>query len=209
MSEPYPPGFSGIDPDLMNQMIAEFRRGRADIAGTIATYRGPLARCGVDTSALGQIDRVCGWMDEQLPMLTRRRDLAVALDDSSEPGMAVVDESLILSPAEARCQGAALARRFKDVKPDDGAYHDLLTELGMHRFNAEYGAAFFAALGPEATRQLPALIRKYGREGHVEIHLRQTSESFGSAVSGGMDVPGFAAVTKSMFVPNLPEHSPV
>jgi hypothetical protein len=30
---PFPPGFSGIDPELMGGMIAEFRRGRADIAG--------------------------------------------------------------------------------------------------------------------------------------------------------------------------------
>ncbi|MFP3965546.1 hypothetical protein SMC26_24780 [Actinomadura fulvescens] len=200
MSTPFPPGFSGIDPTLMGGLIAEFRRGRADIAGAMSPYRARLALYGVDTSALREIDRVCVWVDEQLPMLTRRRDLAIALDDSSQPGMASVDESLILSPTRARQMGADLAARFRTSSD----YHDLLNELGMYRFDADHAAAFFAGLGPELTRRLPALIEKHGRDGHVARQLRETGEAFASAVSGGMDVPGFGTVTKAMFDKNLP-----
>ncbi|MBO2451790.1 hypothetical protein J4573_32210 [Actinomadura barringtoniae] len=201
MSVPFPPGFSGIDPELMGGMIAEFRRGRADIAGALAPYRTGLAAHGVDTSGLTEADRVCAWIDEQLPMLTRRRDLAIALDDSSEPGMASVDESLILTPAQARRMGVDLAARFRAIK--HGSYHDILNELGVHRFDADYAAAFFAGIGADATRRLPALINEYGRHGHVARQLQESGEAFGSAVSGGMDVPGFSAIAKSLFDPNL------
>ncbi|GAA4073037.1 hypothetical protein GCM10022214_31750 [Actinomadura miaoliensis] len=203
MGTPFPPGFSGIDPDLMTDMIKEFRRGRADITGALASYRSRLPALGVDVSPLSSVDRVCAWIDEQLPMLTRRKDLAVALDDSSERGFASIDESLILSPADARRQGAALAARFKGIRPGDGAYHDALNELGMHRFDAEYAAAFFAALGPELTRRLPSLIKEHGRKGHASRQIQETSQAFGSAVSGGMDVPGFNTVAKAMFDPKI------
>lgn len=199
MGTPFPPGFSGIDPDLMADMIKEFRRGRADITGALASYRSRLPALGVDVSPLSYVDRVCAWIDEQLPMLTRRKDLAVALDDSSERGLASVDESLIVSPADARRQGTILAVLFKSTRLDEGAYHDVLNELGMHRFDADYAAAFFAALGPELTGRLPSLIKKYAREGHADRQLRETSQAFGSAVSGGMDVPKFNSVAKAMF----------
>ncbi|MFI0445810.1 hypothetical protein [Actinomadura sp. 6N118] len=200
MSTPFPPGFSGIDPTLMDGLINEFRRGHADIAGAMGPYRPRLARYGIDTAALREIDQVCAWVDEQLPMLTRRRDLAIALDDSSQPGLASVDESLILSPSRARQMGAELAARF--LKSSD--YHDILNELGTYRFDADYAAAFFARLGPELTRRLPALIEAHGRDGHVARQLRETGEAFASAVSGGMDVPGFGTVTQAMFDKNLP-----
>lgn len=164
----FPPGFSGIDPTLMEGMIKEFRRGRADLAGTVGAYRTKLAAFGVDTTALAEIDRVCSWIDDQIPMLTKRRDLATALADTSQPGLAMVDESFVLSPAEARRQGAALAARFrsvKDARPGDGAYHDLLNELGAHRFDSDYSASFFAGLGAQSTRRLPEMINLYGGKG--------------------------------------------
>ncbi|WP_285496203.1 hypothetical protein [Actinomadura sp. NBRC 104425] len=187
----------------MAEMIEEFQRGRDDIAGALASYRSRLPALGVDVSPLSNVDRVCAWIDEQLPLLTRRKDLAVARDDGSARGFASVDESLVLSPAEARRQGAILAALIKSTRPDDGAYHDALNELGMHRFDADYAAAFFAALGPEPTRRLPSLIKKYGREEHTNRQLQETSQAFGSAVSGGMDVPGFNTVAKAMFETKL------
>ncbi|MGK5550682.1 DUF6571 family protein [Actinomadura kijaniata] len=204
MSAPFPAGFSGIDPALMGEMIGEMRRGRADITGTVAPYRARLAALGADTAPLAEIDRVCDWLDAQLPMLTRRRDLAIALDDSSEPGLAPIDESLVLPPAEARRRGSALAARFQGLHPEDGAYHEILNELGLHRFDPDYTAAFFARLGGQGTRRLPELVAEHARLAHVDRQLREAGEAFASAVSGGRDVPGFGAVADAMFARDLP-----
>ncbi|MBA8951740.1 DUF6571 family protein [Actinomadura namibiensis] len=204
MSAPFPAGFSGIDPALMGEMIEEMRRGRADITGTVAPYRARLAALGVDTAPLTEIDRVCGWLDAQLPMLTRRRDLAIALDDNSEPGLAPIDESLVLTPAEARRQGNALAARLQGLHPEDGVHHEILNELGLHRFDPDYTAAFFARLGGEGTRRLPGLVEEHARLAHVDRQLREVGEAFAGAVSGGRGVPGFGAVADAMFARDLP-----
>ncbi|MBC6467765.1 hypothetical protein [Actinomadura alba] len=190
----------------MTGMIKEFQRGRGDLTAAVGGYRTKLSALGVDTSALREIERVCGWIDDQIPMLIKRRDLAIALDDDTQSGLTMIDERLVLSPAEARRQGAALAARFraaKNVRPGDDDYHELLNELGAHRFDSDYSAAFFASLGPELTRRLPAMINKYGKDGHVPRQIQETSTALASAVSGGMDVPGFGTVTNAMFDKNL------
>ncbi|WP_433335699.1 hypothetical protein [Spirillospora sp. CA-294931] len=198
MSAPFPPGFSGIDPILLDAMIGEFRRTRADLTGTLSPYRARLGPLGVPRTALRDVELVCSWIDAQLPMLIRRRDLAIALDDCGQPGLASVDESLILTPSEARRHGAALAKRFKD-----GSLHELLNELGPHRFDGDYTAAFFAALGTKLTLGLPSRIAEHGRDGHVGRQLRETSQAFATAVSSGTRVPGFGTVARSLFNPDL------
>jgi hypothetical protein len=199
VSSGFPAGFSGIDPDLMDRMINVLRHKRSDLSEFVAAYRGWLAGLQVDTSAFVNVDRVGGWIDAQIPMLQERQRLAVALDDSSEPGLVPVSDSSFLPPGEARRQGKALAEQVK--KAGGGAYTQLINQLADHQYDPEYAAAFFAALGPELTRRLPSLIRKYGEHGKVGYLIRSTSAAFGSAVSGGRDVPGFDNVIKPMSGP--------
>ncbi len=199
MSSSFPAGFNGVDPDLIDRMINELRHRRGDLSGFIAAHRARLAGLHVDTSGFANVDRVGSWIDGQIPMLQERQRLAVALDDSSEPGLVPVPDSYFLPPGEARRQGAALAGRF--TKAGTGDYTKLLGVLADHEYDPEYAAAFFAGLGPELTRRLPHLIRTYGEHGKVGYLIRATSTAFGSAVSGGRDVPGFEGVIKPMSGP--------
>jgi len=192
----FPAGFNGVDPDLMDQMISYLRHKRGDLSGFIATHRARLAGLQVDTRGFANVDRVGSWIDGQIPMLQERQRLAVALDDSSEPGLVLIPDSYFLAPGEARRQGKALADEFTKAGWDD--YTRLAGLLADHRNDPEYAAAFFAELGPELARQVPYLIRKYGEHGKVGYLIRSASVAFGSAVSGGRDVPGFDDVIKPM-----------
>ena len=195
----FPAGFNGVDPDLMDKLISDLRHKRGDLSGFIAAHRGRLAGLQVDTRGFANVDRVGSWIDGQIPMLQERQRLAVALDDSSEPGLVPIPDSYFLAPGEARRQGKALADQFAKAGPDD--YTRLAGQLADHQYDPEYAAAFFAGLGPELTRRVPYLIRKYGEHGKVGYLIRSTSVAFGSAVSGGRDVPGFEDVIKPMSGP--------
>jgi hypothetical protein len=199
MTSAFPAGFNGIDPELMDTMINDLRHRRSDLSEFVAAHRGRLAGLQVDTGAFANVDRVGNWIDAQIPMLQERQRLAVALDDSSEPGLVPVPNSYFLAPGEARRQGKALAEQVKKAGWDD--YTRLLTVLADHQNDPEYAAAFFAALGPELSRRLPSLIRENGEHGKVGYLIRSTSAAFGAAVSGGRDVPGFEDVLKPMFGP--------
>lgn len=199
MVSSFPAGFNGVDPDLMDQMISHLRHKRGDLSGFIATHRARLAGLQVDTRGFANVDRVGSWIDGQIPMLQERQRLAVALDDSSEPGLVPIPDSYFLAPGDARRQGKALADEFKKAGRDD--YTRLAGLLADHRNDPEYAAAFFAGLGPELARQVPYLIRKYGEHGKVGYLIRSASVAFGSAVSGGRDVPGFDDVIKPMSGP--------
>ena len=178
----------------MDTMINDLRHRRGDLSNFVVAHHGRLAGLQVDTRGFSNVDRVGSWIDAQIPMLQERQRLAIALDDSSEPGLVPIPDSYFPAPGEARRQGKALAEQFKKAGPDD--YMRLASQLADHEYDPEYAAAFFAGLGPELALQVPYLIRKYGEHGKVGYLIRSASVAFGSAVSGGRDVPGFDAVIK-------------
>ncbi|GAA2863373.1 hypothetical protein GCM10010517_22410 [Streptosporangium fragile] len=202
---PLSPGFSGIDPALMRGFITDLERAGQVIAEHTEAIRRELAAAGLPAASLTPVREIGGWAEEQLPRLRRRMDTIAA-----EPaallggGLTGYRESASLSPAEARRQGKDLGERFTDIDLDEfsllGPYASdrmaaLVEELDAHRHDADFTAAFFAALGPRGTR---ALGEQLSRLADGEEALGVAGTALATAIAGGAKVPGFAAVVRAV-----------
>ncbi|MFI7534898.1 DUF6571 family protein [Streptosporangium sp. NPDC049376] len=213
---PLSPDFSGIDPELMQGFIGALERGRDVIGEQSERIRQLLARAEVSAVGLRPIKEIEGWVDGELPGLRKRGETIQAADKLSWlPGSRLVayDEGKILSPAEARKQGTDLAKQLLAAEPVDvpwfgrtssEEYEKIIKQLEAHKNDSDYTAAFFAALGVKGTLGLPVLLRKNIDTPHFQATLgpprsddevlRTVSQAFGTAVSGGSQVPGFAKI---------------
>lgn len=214
---PLSPDFTGIDPDLMQGFITALERGRDMIGEQSERIRQLLATAEVSTLGLQPIKEIEGWIGDELPTLRRRNETIRASDNLVPwlPGSGLVgyDEGKIVSPAEAQRQGTALGKRFLTIDSVDfpwfgrtssDEYGQIVKELSANRNDADFTAAFFAALGAERTIGLPALLRKNLDSSHPQAPLapprpddevlRAVSQAFGAAVTAGSSVPGFAKI---------------
>ncbi|MEU9832011.1 DUF6571 family protein [Streptosporangium sp. NPDC048047] len=223
---PLSPDFTGIDPELMGGFVTALERGRDVIGEQSERIRQLLATAQVPAAGLQPIREIGGWIDDELPKLRKRNETIKASDafapwlpGARTPGSKLVgyDEGRILSPAEAQKQGAALGKRFLAIEPrsffsfgnpSSDAYMKAVKELADHKDDADYTAAFFAALGTEGTVRLPALLRQNldtadfqasaGPPRPDDEVLRAVSQAFGTAVTGGSRVPGFAKIKEEI-----------
>jgi hypothetical protein len=215
---PLSPDFTGINPELMQDFISSLERGRDVMAEQIEGIRRALTAADVPTARLQQLKEIEGWIDDQLPQLRKRHQIIKRPVAAWAPGgpndLVSYDEGAFLSPAEARRQGADLAKRFSEIEPgnmwnreassDD--YLAVLGELAAHKNDPDFTAAFFAALGPAKTLELPRLLRENiaGMAAPLappdpdDKVLTLLSQAFGTAVTAGADVPGFAAIKEAM-----------
>jgi hypothetical protein len=193
----FPVGFTGIDPVEMTQLIRLLERGREDLAQIPARWRTMVAGFAeVDTSALDRIRQVGGWIDEQIPQLERRRDAIAAWESPKSAGLRPYAESAFATPAEAHRYGRSLAARLADIK-NAVNYKGVLAELAAHKYDPDVTAAFFAALGPEATKRLPLEINRGDNELRPQ-QINDVSDAFGTAVSAGANIDGFGKVRAAM-----------
>ncbi|MGW4421525.1 hypothetical protein [Streptosporangium sp. NPDC004631] len=213
---PLSPDFTGIDPDLMRGFITALEHGRDVIGEQSERIRRLLAAAEVSAVGLRPLKEIEGWIDSTLPDL-RKRNETIQIGDKSAPwmpgaGLVTYDEKKFLSPAEARKRGTELGERLLATEPDgffttgdmSKEYTQVFKELTANRNDADYTAAFFAALGLEETLKLPARLREDLRFGAPtapaapinpeEDVLRIVSQAFGTAVTAGAHVPGFAKV---------------
>ncbi|MFC4058062.1 hypothetical protein ACFOWE_07130 [Planomonospora corallina] len=201
---PLAPGFAGIDPGLMNGLIAELERAGQVVAEHAEQIRRELAAVGLSAADLAPVRELGGWAEEQIPRLRRRVEtITVAPPWLPGTGLKPYQETSWLAPEEARRRGTELAERLKDIDPDElvlsgpspaermGAVIDDLRE---HRYDANVTAAFFAALGAEGTRRLAAALGRRLPEEKVDA----ARTAFATALRGGMKVPGFAALAKEL-----------
>lgn len=203
---PLSPDFSGMSPELMDRFVKELEHARGVIGERAEAVRRVFAARGLPAASLSPIGEVERWIDERLPDLRRRHRMAVGL--SHAPGwspaassaLVPYDEGNLLGVAEARRLGGALAAAYKDVDPDApfdfhlvDKYREMVEALAAHADDSEFTAAFFAGIGARRTVELPRRLRQVLQE-DVDEAVRTASRAFGSAVSGGSAVPGFAAV---------------
>ncbi|WP_169949505.1 hypothetical protein [Microbispora sp. H11081] len=187
----------------MNRFVKELEHARGVIGERTEVVRRVFASMGLPAAALSPVSEIQRWIDERLPDLRRRHRLAVRLDDAPgwSPGSLVpYDEKNLLGAAEARRLGGALAATYLDVDPDApfdfhlvDKYRELVEDLAAHADDSEFTAALFAGIGVRRTVELPRRLRQVLQE-NVDEAVRTVSRAFGSAVSGGSAVPGFAAV---------------
>ncbi|WP_068927463.1 DUF6571 family protein [Planobispora rosea] len=200
----------------MLEFISELERGRDVIGEQAERIRQLFAAAQVPASGLQPVREIAGWIDGELPGLRRRQEMARATDALPTWGirspLVAFDESAYRSPEESRRQGTALGERFKEIGPagfwthhaDSDKYAEVLKELEAGKHDAEFTAAFFAALGTAAALKLPLTFREnLHRRGNPatlgppdpdDAMLRTLSQAFGSAVTAGVHVPGFAKI---------------
>jgi hypothetical protein len=174
--------------------------------------RRVLASKGLPAAALGPIGEIERWIDDILPDLRRRHQIASAaarlpLWSPTAGTLVPYQEKDITSPAESLRLGRQLAETYKSIDPDGPFATDLrekhekiVEALTAHVHDPEFAAAFFAGIGPRGTLDLPRRLRRSLKKDEAEEAVETVSRAFGSAVGGGTAVPGFAAVTRAMRV---------
>jgi hypothetical protein len=200
-----------MDPDQMQRFITELEHARGIIGENLAAIRQEFAANGVPATSLGPLFEIEQWIDEHLPELRRRNQLARDMawlpgwaPGGAGGGLVGYDETAVLPAAEARRLGTELAARYKAIDPHpfldfapsaDDTYRAIVAELAAHANDAEFAAAFFAGIGADRTIELPARLRTWLPEGQ-DAAVATVSRAFGVAVSAGMAVGGFAAIAE-------------
>ncbi len=215
---PLSPDFMGIDPEAMDRFAGELERARGVLGENLAAIRQVLTSNGMPASSLEPLREIEQWIDERLPELRRRGRMAQDMAwlpgwTPGGAGLVPYDESAVLSSAEARRLGRALGERYRALNPNPFVAADpvadhraIVTELAAHAGDGEFTAAFFAALGYDATLGLHAQWLRvfqlpHSREGEADAAMALVGRAFGAAVGGGADVPGFAAVMAAVHRP--------
>ncbi|MCW2879809.1 MAG: hypothetical protein JWQ95_3909, partial [Sphaerisporangium sp.] len=207
---PLSPDFAGIDPGLMDGFITEMDHARGVIGERTEAIRRVFAANGVPATSLDPIGEVERWIDQHLPDLRRRNQIArntAKLPDWS-PGTASTllpyEEKSVLPAAEAQRLGTELATQYKKINPDalfdpglDEKYQKIVDTLTAHVHDPDFTAAFFAGLGLKSTLELPERLRRGLQEGEKSA-VDAVSLAFGTAVSAGATAAGFAAISKAM-----------
>lgn len=191
--------FSGIDPEALLGMIKSFSADKHDLRQSVSMIKSQFGKYGLDTSPLNELLGQCGWLDDQLPNLNRRLNLAAAIDkDRTKQHMVQVPEPVI-SAAKAQAGGKALATEFADDKGGD-PYRDFAARLAAHSDDPDYCSAFYANLPPGVAVRIPSLM-KAAHDPEAAADLKIYSEAFGTAVSGAYPAPGFDKVEKAFLAP--------
>ncbi|WP_433414819.1 hypothetical protein ACQP1V_35555 [Microtetraspora malaysiensis] len=201
---PLAPEFAGIDPSLMNGFISELERTGQVVAEHAEGIRRELAAVDLPATDLAPVREIGGWAEEQIPRLRQRAEtIDVTLPWLPSAGLRPYQEKPLLALGDARRQGAALAERFVAIDPDElvltgTSPTDRMTAvigtLRNHRHDANFTAAFFAALGAEGTRRLAATLRRRLSDEAVDV----AGTAFATALRGGTKVPGLAAVANEL-----------
>ncbi|MEV0969467.1 hypothetical protein [Microtetraspora glauca] len=201
---PLASGFAGIDPSLMNGFIRDLERTGQVIAEHAEGIRRELAAVDLSATDLAPVREIGGWAEEQIPRLRQRVEtIDVTLPWLPSAGLQPYQEKPLLAPGDARRQGTDLAERFMAIDPDElllsgqsptDRMNAVIGTLREHQYDANFTAAFFAALGADRTRRLAATLR--GRLSDEAVDVARTA--FATALRGGAKVPGFATVAEEL-----------
>ncbi|MGP3974154.1 hypothetical protein ACTWQF_08915 [Streptomyces sp. 8N114] len=163
---------------------------------------------GVDTSGLNRLVAVGNWVDQQLPALKRRFDLAQTMErNHPDPARKMVQvPDNFLSLADAQGKGKELADRMNRINRVDGSgaeeMHRIAGELARYQDDPEVLAAFYANLGPNRLSMLPTFLAQSGSKTARE-DLKTFSRALGTASSAAyLATPGFDKVTQMMLRPS-------
>lgn len=196
--------FSGIDPEALLGMIKSFTTDKHDLRQRVSAIKSQFGRYGLDTSPLNELLGQCGWLDDQLPGLNRRLNLAAAMDhDHATIGHHMVNvPEPVITAKKAQAEGKALAEKYaKDTGGDP--LHDVAAELAAHAEDPDFCSAFYAGLPEGVAVTVPSRL-KAAHDPSAAHDLKIYSAAFGTAVSGAFPAPGFDKVEKAFLAP-LPE----
>ncbi|WP_203967931.1 hypothetical protein [Sphaerisporangium melleum] len=194
----------------MDGFITDLDHARGVIGERTEAIRRVFAANGIPATSLNPIAEVERWIDDHLPDLRRRLQIArntANLPNWSPAGAATLvpyEEKTVLPPSEARRLGAELAAQYKGIKPDvlfdpglDEKYQKIVDALAAHAHDAQFTTAFFAGLGLDRTLRLPELLRRGLQQGD-QAAVDTVSQALGTAVSAGATVTGFAPIANGL-----------
>ncbi|MEU4925871.1 hypothetical protein AB0G54_05080 [Streptomyces yokosukanensis] len=149
--------FSGIDAKALNGMIGSVRKDKERLRRGAAWIKSSFEQHGIDAQPLTELLGICGWLDDQVPLLVRRHHLALAATDDGGKRyvhapkgtvMVSIDEAEVGRQAAAERNGKALAERFKkDFSGSRSA--QLFAALEANADDGDFVKAFYNALGPD------------------------------------------------------------
>ncbi|MFE9453596.1 hypothetical protein [Streptomyces sp. NPDC006739] len=145
--------FSGIDSKALKGMIGSVEKDKDRLRQGAAGIKSSFERHGIDTQPLAELLGICGWLDNQVPLLTRRYHLALAAEKPypyAPKGtvMVSIDEAQVGRKAAAERDGKVLAERFKkDFSGSDSA--ELFAALEANAGDGDFLKAFYDSLGPD------------------------------------------------------------
>ncbi|MDF9815110.1 hypothetical protein [Streptomyces sp. SPB162] len=159
--------FSGIDSRALNGMTSSFTTDKDRLRESATWIKAGFEKHGLDAQPLIELLAICGWLDDQVPMLTRRFHLAVAAErpypgakNAAGVPLVMIDESRVGAAAEAVKNGKALGENVKKALGDgDAIPADLMAALDQNAADGDYVKAFYTALGPD---KLALLSNKLG-----------------------------------------------
>ncbi len=206
--------FSGIDPQAMLGMISAYKNDKEQLRAGASALRPLFAAAGLDTSAFSELLGICGWLDDQTPMLERRQRLAAAIDKAHPAGpkpaqgmvraqgrMVRVAEPVEQTSAQAQQSGKDLADESNKDDDGDGAeYQKIAQQLAEHQDDPDYCAAFYAELNPDKLIALPTLLVQSG-DPTAKDDLKTFSIAFGSATRATSPPAGFEQAKDAFLTP--------
>ncbi|MFE9452675.1 alpha/beta hydrolase [Streptomyces sp. NPDC006739] len=147
--------FSGIDPNALLKTIGSFKGDKDRLRHGASSIKSQFARFGIDTQPLTSLVALCGWLDDQLPMLQRRQALATVLE-KQHPGLG----NTVQIP-EPYSMGAADAALFQQAvaNKDQASIKLVKNDLRKHLNDTEFLKAYSDACPPNdvtAFQGLPA-----------------------------------------------------
>lgn len=133
-------------------MTNSYKSDKDSLRQSTTSIKSDFAKYGLDSSPLTELMGICGWLDDQMPMLTRRYHLSIAASQPYEgfKGMVSIDESMVGQTAQSQKDGKALADKYNDkIDNGDPIPEDLFADLEAHKDDADYLKSFYEQLGPQ------------------------------------------------------------
>ncbi|GAA1007363.1 hypothetical protein Aple_018080 [Acrocarpospora pleiomorpha] len=205
---PYSSEFRGVDPDRMLAMINSMEADAEALEAFVQRFRGEFVQLGVDTSALTELERISAWTRDQLPLMRRRHELAIAAERVGGTAFVQIPD-VTMTLAEAHAKGRDLAAMFstgilsnKDftAKFKGELVHQHIGELKQLAGDQDASAAFVAALPGPVRQALPNLLMETGSS-TARADLAAFSTVFGAALRATKPPPGMAEYKRELATP--------
>lgn len=192
------PNFSGINPDHLLRTIKDLESSSKILHGAASSYSSRFQRLGLDTGHLGEIGKIAGWVDGELPMLRRRQALAAAMERDTgrrQRDALIALREPIAPAAEAREDGRRLAEdinQVADLAPSKAGaeLHRIAEVLAQHQGDPDFISAFYAKTDPHLLKHLPVTIATIGAP-TAESDVKVFGSAFTTAIACGHPTSGF------------------
>ncbi|WP_129669791.1 hypothetical protein [Phytoactinopolyspora endophytica] len=178
----------------LGRLLAAMRSGHRSLSSDLQPLHARMRAHGVTLAAFRDIDRIACWVEDQLPALERRRNMAIGLigDRPAEMFADLAGGSRFGTPAEAETYGRELADRLINASTvTEALFDELLEEFERYATDPDVMAGFYLRLGPGRAELLANQLTSTGSPRGAR-HLETFSVGLGTALSATDSMSGTA-----------------